>query len=177
MQPFFICNQDEVETKIRSLIESGTSTDGWTQYYFDKINNEEWHLTRYESEYHGGGIPVLKRLPEPTIEGLIDIAMTSLDTNDIIGASLELRDREKNNNEEFREKLITSLLKLDTSKITDFDKERLRLIIYESDLYDSTNRRGIVGKHFTEIQSDSDYYKTISQKSIDILTQIGKYSR
>lgn len=95
MHQFFICNQDEVENKIKTLTKTGTSTDGWTQYYVDNNSNEEWHLTMYDSEYHGGGVPVLKRLPEPIIEELINIAMTSSDTNDIIGASLELSKRER----------------------------------------------------------------------------------
>jgi len=103
--------------------------------------------------------------------------MTSFDTNDIIGASLEFHYREKNNNAAFREKLITNLQQLNTSNLTDFEKERLRLIIYESDLYDPTNQRDMVGNHFTEIQNDADYYRTISQKAKDILTEIGKYSR
>ena len=61
MHQFFICNQDEVETKLKTLTKTGASTDGWTHYYADKNSNEEWHLTRYDSEYHGGGVPVLKR--------------------------------------------------------------------------------------------------------------------
>ena len=77
MHQFFICNQDEVEAKLKTLTKTGTSTDGWTYYYVDNNSKEEWHLTRHNSEYHGGGVPVLKRIPEPTLEELIDIAMTS----------------------------------------------------------------------------------------------------
>ena len=174
MHPFFICNQDEVEIKLKSLTKTGTSTDGWTHYYVDKSSNEEWHLTRYDSEYHGGGIPVLKRLPELTIEELIDIAIISKDTNDIIGASLELSEREKYKKEDFRGKLLNSLLQVDKSNLTDFEKERLKIIIYESDLYDATNRSDIVGKHFSEIQKDADYYRANAQRAKGILVDIGK---
>ena len=174
MYQFFICNQDEVEAKLKTLTKTGTSTDGWTHYYVDKNSNEEWHLTRYDSEYHGGGVPVLKRHPEPTIEELINIAMTSTDTNDIIGASLELSEREKYKKEDFRDKLLNRLLRVDTSNLTDFEKERLKIIIYESDLYDATNRRNIVGKHFTEIESDADYYRTAAHKAKSILENIAK---
>ncbi|MBZ5857751.1 hypothetical protein [Flavihumibacter profundi] len=172
MHQFFICNQDEVETKLKTLTQTGTSTDGWTNYYIDKNSYEEWHLTRYDSEYHGGGIPVLKRLPEPTIEELINIAITSTDTNDIIGASLELSEREKYKKEDFRDRLIKRLLQVDTSNLTEIEKERLKIIIYESDLYDATNRRDIVGKHFSEIESDADYYRTAAQKARTILENI-----
>lgn len=175
MYQSFICNQDEVENKLKTLTKTGTSTDGWTHYYVDKNSNEEWYLTRYDSEYHGGGVPVLKRLPEPTVEELINISMTSADKNDIIGASLELSEREKYKKEDFRARLLSRLLQVDTSNLSDFEKERLKIIIYESDLYDETNRRDIVGKHFTEIQNDADYFRTNAQKAKKILTDIEKY--
>jgi hypothetical protein len=174
MNQFFICNQDEIETKLKTLTKKGTSTDGWTDYYVDKNSNEEWHLTRYDSEYHGGGVPVLKRLPEPTTEELINIALTSGNTNEIIGASLELSERERYKKEDFRARLINQLLQVNTSNLSDFEKERLKIIIYESDLYDATNRQDIVGKHFTEIDSDANYYRTTAQKAKSILGNITK---
>lgn len=174
MPRFLICNQDDVNSKLQTLTKTGISDDGWTYYLVDKNTNENWLLTRNESEHQGGGVPVLKRLPEPTIDELINIAMTSLDTNDIIGASLELFERERYNKENFRDKLLDKLLQVDTSNLTDFEKERLRIIIYESDLYDPTNLRDIVGKHYTEIQKDADYYRTISDKAKSILNEIEK---
>lgn len=63
-------------------------------------------------------------------------------------------------------------MQVDTSNLADFEKERLKIIIYESDLYDATNRRDILGKHFTEIQSDADYYKTTADKAKGILAKI-----
>ena len=176
MPQFLICNQDEVESKLKILTNAGTSDDGLTQFYKDKTSNEEWHLTQYDSEYHGGIVSVLKRLPEPTIEELIDIATTSLDINDIIGASLELSERERYKKEDFRDKLLNRLLQVDTSTLNNFEKKRFKIIIYESDLYDSTNRRNIVGKHFTEIQKDSDYYQIIANKAKKTLVDIEKYS-
>jgi hypothetical protein len=58
--------------------------------------------------------------------------------------------------------------------LTDFDKERLKTIIYKSELYDATNRRDIIGKHFTEIEADAKYYATISQQAKAILAGIDK---
>lgn len=172
MTEFFICNQDDVNSRLQSLTKTGTSVEGWTDYFIDNKTNENWLLTRYDSEYHGGGVSVLKKLPEPTIEKLIDIAMTSFDTNNIIGASLELSEREKYKKEDFRGKLLNRLLQVDTSNLSDFEKERLKIIIYESDLYDATNRRNILGKHFTEIQNDADYYRTNADKAKAILAKI-----
>jgi hypothetical protein len=145
MHQFFICNENEVDLKLKTLTMTETSIDGWIVQYVDKKTNEKWVLTRYHAEYHGGGVPVLKRLPEPTIGQLIDIAMSSLDINDIVGASVELSEREKYQNEEFRGQLLDQLTRVDTSNLNGFEKDRLRIIIYESNLYDSTNRREILG--------------------------------
>lgn len=172
MHQFFICNQNEVDSKVKTLTQTGTSDDGWTDFYVDKKTNENWLLIRYHSEYHGSGIPVLKKLPELTIDELINIALTSLDTNDIIGASLDLSERERYKKEDFRGKLLNHLLQVDISSLSNFEKERLRIIIYESDLYDATNRRNIVGKHFTEIERDANYYRSVSQKAKGILAMI-----
>jgi len=173
---FFICDKDEIDSKLQTLTPTGSSEDGWTRYYVDRDTNENWILTRYHSEYQGGGISVLKRLPELTIEELINIALTSSDKNDIIGASLELSERERTKKDEFRNKLVERLMMVDTSNLDRFEKQRLKIIIHESDLYDATNRRNIVGKHYSEIQQDADYYSTAAQKAKEILAEIEKYS-
>jgi len=60
MRQFFICNQSEIESKLKTLSKKDTSYEGWIEYYLDKNSNEEWLLTRYNSEYHGGGVSILK---------------------------------------------------------------------------------------------------------------------
>jgi len=172
MHQFFICNQDKIESKLKTFIKTKTSDDGWTDYYRDKYSTDQWVLTRYDAAYQGGGISVLKRLPQLTTDELIDVAMTSFDTNDVTGASIELSERERSNKENFRDKLLIRLLQVDTSNLTGFEKERLKIIIYESDLYDPTNLRDIMGKHYDEIKKDAEYYQTISQKAKDILSRL-----
>jgi len=174
MNQFFICNENEVNLKLKSLTKAETSVDGWAIFYIDKATNEKWLLTRYKPELQGAGIPVLKRLPEPTIEQLIEIAMTSFDKNNIVGASIELSERERHQKEDFREKLMARLMQVDTAGLDSFEKYRMKTIIYESNLFDATNRRDIVGKHFTEILNDANYYRTISQKAKSILSHIGE---
>ena len=173
---YFICNQTDIETKLKSLTETGTSEDGWTQYYLDKTNDEIWHSTKYGSEYHGGGVTVLKRLPPLTMDQLINIALTSIDLSDITGASRELYEREEFQKENFRSELIQKLESFDLCSLSSFDKERLKTIIYESSLFDSANRREIVGKHWTEINKDAEYFTDIASRTKLILNDIEKYS-
>ncbi len=173
MHPFFICSKILIELRLKNLIKTAVSDDGCTDYYTDNNTNESWLLTRYESEYHEEGINVLQRLPEPSMKELIDIATTSTDTNNIIGASFELWKREHSRHEDFRGALVKKLLEIDMSKLTSFDKQRLAIIIDECELRDATNRRVVLGKHFTEIQNDADYYRRIAEKVRNMFAGIG----
>jgi Immunity protein 27 len=172
MLQYFICNPTEIENKLKTFIKTQTTDGGWTHYYKDEKTNEEWQLYRYHSEYQGGGVPVLKRLPEPGLEELIDIAMISNTTGDIIGASLELSEREKNKIEYFRGKLLDRLLMVDLTRMSAFERERFKLIINESELSDPVNRRDIIGKSLSEIQDDAHYFQVISEKAKQILNDI-----
>jgi hypothetical protein len=174
MSEFFICNREAIDIKLTSLVETGISEDGWISFYTDGHTKEQWELTSYHSEYHGGGIPVLKKLPHPSISHLIKIALTSKDVNDVAGASLELCEREKYNNENFREELLEKLQLIEIAELSDLEKGRLKTIIYDSELFDPTNRREIVGKHWKEINQDGEFYKSVSEKAKKILTKIGE---
>ncbi len=170
MLQYFILNRVEIENKLKTITKVKTIDDGWTEYYKDETTNEEWKLTRYHGEYHGGGIPVLQHLPEPTLEQLIDIAMNSQNTNDIMGASLELLEREKNKGEDFRDKLLNRLPTVDLNYLSDFEQERIKTVIIEAELTDPINRRNIIGKSLSEIQEDANYFRTISGKAKQILS-------
>jgi hypothetical protein len=172
MSQYFICRESEVEFKIKHLIRIGESEDGYILKYKDEKTGEHWSLAWFESELLEKDIPVLQRLPEATTEELIKIAMSAQDIEEIVGASLLLSAREGNRKEDFRADLLQQLLQVDLSKASAFEQARLRMIIYESDLLDTTNRREIIGKHFTQINRDADYYRGIAKKAIEILHEI-----
>lgn len=173
MYPFVICNHQLIQSKLKSLVKTGSSEDGYTDYYADSNTGENWLITQYESEYLDEVISVLQKLPGLAVGELVDIATTSMDINDIIGASRELLEKEQAGNKELRATLLERLLKINASILTDFEKQRLNIIIDETELCDATNRRPILGKHFTEIQKDASYYRTIAQKAKEILNSIG----
>ena len=129
-------------------------------------------LTRYNSEYHGGGVAVLKRLPGPSSDELINIALTSVDVYVITAASLELLERVKHMDEDFRTALLQRLLEIDCTNLPAFERQRLKIIIFESRLNDPTNRRDIVGKQLAAIQHDADYFRSIAEAAQKILACI-----
>ena len=172
MPKFYITAQNLIDQKLSCLKKLRTSDDGWSDYYFDESSNEEWQLTRYHSEYHGGGLPILKRLPPPSVSELIEISLSSNSINDVTGASIELSEREAYNDEDFREELMVKLSLIDTGILSTLEKNRLKTIIYESELFDPHNRKEIVGKHWSEIKKDADFYRSISEKAKNILSKL-----
>lgn len=161
-----------MESKIKDLILIGESDGGYTLNYRDTKTEELWSLAGYESEFLGKDIPVLQKMPEPSTADLITIAMNAANNEEIIGAALLLSARERSRKEEFRADLLQQLLQVDLSKASTFEQARLRMIIYESDLLDTTNRREIIGKHFTQINQDADYYREIAEKAKRVLDEI-----
>lgn len=147
------------------------SEDGYTINYTDNYTKENWLLVKYESEYAGRVVQVLKKIELP-LNDLINIATTSSDLDDIIGAAIELLERERHNKEDFRSLLLDRLSQFNLLDLSDFEKERLKIIIYESNLYDATNRRSIVGKYQYEIENDASYYTLIAKKAKKILATL-----
>jgi len=93
----------------------------------------------------------------------------------IAGASIFLYSNEEYDKIDFRQKLIIELEKFCDQKnyvFNAFDMKRLKTIIYETSLYDPTNRRPVKSKHYTEIDEDSNYYSDISKRAKRILKYI-----
>jgi hypothetical protein len=172
---YFIVNSKEIDEKKQSLSLISSGSDGWQRKFEDMTTNEKWIEYRIESEYHGGGYPILVKQPEPDTNELIQIALESENLDEITAASIFLYTNEESYNFDFREQLIDAVEKFFESKkreLSDFDRNKLNIIIYESKLFDSTNRRNILGKYFAEIEEDYLYFKGISERAKRILNEI-----
>ena len=173
MGQFFICGEEQVKTKVATLTHTGGSESPRRGLYLDKATNEVWELVHYCPPGEGGIISALKLLPDLTARELIDLAVTALNRSDIIGASYELSARERKKEcLDFRATLVDELMQLDRTRLDEFEKRRLRTIISKTGLSNPVNRRDVVGKHFTEIQQDADYFQLVAQKANDILNDV-----
>ncbi len=174
----FITNRKSIEklTSDMTQIES----DGWETKYVDKIDKSEWIKIQLESEYYGGGNPILFKLPKPTQTELIKILTKSTDLNQISAISCLLKEfefDESDNHNEYREELIIELEKIVNDrgfKLNGFEKKRLTTIIYDSDLNFPHNQRESLGKKYSEVESDYLYYKRIAERVEKIITLANK---
>ncbi len=172
MTEFFICTPENIHSKLRELREIGPSEADFSDLLIDDKDQSIWLLTRYETDFLEGGVDVLKKENALSTLQLIELAITSEFIEEVIGASLELYDRELEHKEMFREELVNQLKLIDLTQLTDFDKKRIEIIIYESSLYDPLNRREIIGKSMAEIEEDSLFYRRISGVANTILKTI-----
>ncbi|WP_411896257.1 hypothetical protein [Winogradskyella sp. A2] len=174
----FITNRKSIEklTSEMTQIES----DGWETKYIDKKDQSEWIKTQLDSEYHGGGNPILFRLPKPTQTDLIKILTKSTDLNQISAISCLLKDSEfdeYDNHHEYREELIIELEKIVNNidfKWNGFEKKRLTTIIYDSDLNYPHNQRESLGKKYNEVENDYQYYKNIAERAEKVIALSNK---
>ena len=170
----FITNRKSIEklTSEMTQIES----DGWETKYIDQRDQSEWIKTQLDSEYHGGGNPILFRLPKPTQSEFIKVLIQSTDLNQISAISCLLKESEfdeSDNHHEYREELIIELESIVNDidfKWNGFEKKRLSTIIYDSDLNFPQNQRESLGKKYSEVKSDYQYYKNIAERAEKIIT-------
>lgn len=175
MLQYFICDEEEIKTKLFLLQEAGTSEDETETYFIDPYSKDHWILSTYESEELECDIQVLMKA-DVTSDNLIEIALTAEDQKTIAAAAMTLKYHEEHHKSEFRHSLIHALEKFPIDKLSKEERGRLRLIIYESDLYDGTNQKSITNKHWTEIWKDAEHYQVPANKAKKILEAIEQLS-
>lgn len=157
-------------------------SNGWETKYIDQRDQSEWIKTQLHSEYHGGGNPILFRLPKSTQTELIKVLTQSTNLNQISTISCLLKESEfdeSDNHNEYREELIIELERIVNDKgfkWNGFEKKRLTTIIYDSDLNFPHNQRESLGKKYSEVESDYLYYKRIAERAEKIITLANKNS-
>ena len=166
-------NPELIEKLTKDFIKTETDSNTWGTLYLCSKTNEKWQKIYVETEYHGGGNPVLFKLPDPRKLDLINITLNSEDIDQIITASALLVVNEKELKDEFREELIIAIENKINQKDFQWNKlnsEKIKSIITETQLFDKTNRRPILGKKNIEIEKDFEFYKDISERAKKIIT-------
>ncbi|WP_055436622.1 hypothetical protein [Lacinutrix algicola] len=174
----FITNRKSIEKLTSEMTE--IESDGWETKYIDKRDKSEWLKIQLDSEYHGGGNPILFKFPKPTQSELIKILTKSTDLNQISAISCLLKEfefDESDNHHEYREELIIeleSIINENNFKFNGFEKKRLMTIIHDSDLNFINNQRESLGKKYSEVENDYQYYKNIAERAEKIITLLNK---
>jgi hypothetical protein len=149
-------------------------SDGWTTKYFNNSTGEYW--LKYINEIHRGlttwSTHLMILSPRPTTSELIDIALLSPFPDEVIAAATRLYLDEQERQMEFRGDLIDKLAKIDIDHISTIERNRIRNIIQHASLLHAINIRPIVGKHYTEIQADAEFFALTSRRARELLENL-----
>lgn len=152
-----------IEEFTASLILIKSSESDWEAIYYDEAKNEYW--LRYVVEAQNFSRNLMLLSPRPTTTELMEIGFSSLHLDEVSAAATRLYLDETENKTEFRDELMKRLELLDISKMNSTEKERIKLIIQNSNLLHGINIREIVGKHYSEIEEDALFFRSISDKA------------
>jgi hypothetical protein len=156
---------------LRGLTLLESSNDSWTEKYIDAKTGNHW--LKYMIDRDNGRYYNLMLIsPKPTTEEMIDIAFASLDHDEVEGATHRLLIEEEDEKIDFRPAVINRLSKINVSQIDAEERKRIKTIIFNGHLTDRTNKREVVGKHFSEIEKDVQFFNEVADKAEEILKHV-----
>lgn len=135
-----------------------TDNDNWTKTYLDQAKNEKWLSYYVDGALQGGGYNILGRLPLPTTDKLIDLALYSDNDDEVFAACRTLTDNEEIRKQDFRLALIGKLENLN-------NQSRQKKVIELTGLSSALNRQDILGKTAEQIKTSANYYKQIADRA------------
>ena len=151
----------------KTLTETDTRDGGWTTKYIDNSTGHQW--LKYVVDDRGFFVNLIFISPSPTTDQLIEIALSTSYVDEISAAATRLNIEEQFDKKEYRQNLIDKLKIIDISKLDTVEKERIKTIILASQLTDRVNKREIVGKHYSEIQLDANFFNSVADTAESIL--------
>lgn len=152
-----------------TLLES--LNHGWTEKYLNPETGQFWLKYMIDRD-NGRYFNLMLLTPKPTTEEMIEIALTSSDNDEVEGAVHRLFLEEEDQKVEFRPALIRRLKGIDISKLDPDEKKNIKTIIINGHLADKTNKREVIGKQFSEIQKDVQFFNEMGEIAERILKQL-----
>lgn len=144
---------------------------GYAAVYKDPLTNSFWLKYYATAATQGGGYLTLMRLPAPSTEKLIDIAIRTFFDDEAVASVLRLLDEEAIEKKEFRQQLIEKLEQ--AVEKGDLQPDRAIQIIRFSNLADPMNKREVVGKTPAQVQADAAYFAGIAERAERLLKRVG----
>ena len=155
-----------VEDFTKNLLEIEILDGGWAKCYVDK-SGKEWLKYCIDPE-RGYYFNLVQSKPALSTNDLLEIAFSSPYIDEVIAAANRLYFTDDN----FREQLLNKLHETIKTPLSNYEKDRIKNIILAARLTDKTNRKNIIGKHYTEVFADADYFIKISNQASDILGKL-----
>lgn len=146
---------------------------GWAAVYKDAVAGRFWmRCFTTAGEQTGGGYELLIRLPLPSTEELISVAVASAHEDEAVAAVMRLLEEEAVEQKIFREQLVQQLEEMDLASMDQEQKQRLRKVITLTSLTDPMNKREVLGKTAAQVQADVAYFEAVSERARQLLRRL-----
>jgi hypothetical protein len=164
----FYTNLSSIDSHIKSshLIEDY----GDVKIYQDE-SGYQWCHSILWSDMLEKSIELLEAYPVTPVYDLIKLIPTINDSETIAAISISIAQRNFDNDTNNRQLLIRILEEEVASNLEKLEKAKL--CIYESELFDATNRTEITGKFTVDIEKDAAVYQSIAKRAKTILDYKG----
>lgn len=169
----FFGTNELVESFVKTLKKIETLDGGWTIKYAEKNTGQEWLKYSVDPD-RGNHFNLMLINPPLTTDQLIDIALMSKYRDEVSASAYRLHLEERYEGKEYRLNLIDRLLQINLKMLDHEEKERIKTIIQAGQLLDTSNNRDTLGKHYTEINTDANFFRDIADKAKTILAQLDK---
>lgn len=163
----FIEDQSQVKIKLTNLKLIQKETDEFEEIYLDSLTEEKWEKYDFEFEDQVSYGIGLRRIPYPTIDETIEIALTSNYNDEVSGASALLFEFDRQGLE-----IRDSILQRLEDNISNISIDRFDTIYWRTEIYDKTNNRETFGKSLEEIEKDSQHYISTSNRAKELKNKI-----
>jgi hypothetical protein len=159
-------NQSEVQEILSTLEPTGKSTGYYSALFVNPATGDQWEKYLFESDDdHSDGIG-LRKYPYPSFEETIRIALTSEFEDEVDGASAFICEHD---NDGQAKRLLIEAIEED---IQSTNPDRFNIIYWRAELYDSTNKRPAVGKHYSEVTRDHAHFVELAERAKLLKQQI-----
>ncbi|GAA4441759.1 hypothetical protein GCM10023188_40660 [Pontibacter saemangeumensis] len=159
-----------IEQKLANMQLMETAAGGYAAVYKDPATGAFWLKYYATAAREGGGYLTLLRLPAPTTEEVVQLAIGSPFVDEAVAAVLRLLDEEAIEKKDFRLQLVEKLGQQQPDSRE--QRQRLLQIIKLAGLDDPTNRREVLHKSNAQIEQDAVYFKAVAAKANVLLEKL-----
>ena len=157
----YILGKDKQKIFIESLHLIVKSDEEWVRHYLDPKSGQEWITFKFQPEYHGGGITVLRKDPLPDdIKTWIKYCFESENKDDPNGLGMELSDQYE---------LWPDVIGWLEDNWPNIPKGRIKNFIEHLGILLPRNRRNTIGIPPNEVESDYQHFVDLASRAKQLI--------
>lgn len=162
-----------IEERLSQMQLMEEAAGGLAAVYKDAAAGRFW-MKYYTTagEQAGGGYELLIRLPLPSTDELVAVAIETSHEDEAVAAVMRLLEEEAVEQKDFREQLVQRLEELYLQSMAPEQKQRLRKVITLTSLADPMNKREVLGKTPAQVQVDVAYFEAVSERARQLLRRL-----